>query len=706
LSSRIDGEPALLPESRQTLGKTPIRSVALAVLFVAACGRDARHGAVPTRSNVLLITIDTLRADALGSYGHSGNPTPLMDRLASEGLRFDAAHAQSVLTLPSHASILTARYPFDHGVRDNAGFRLAASIDTLPVWLRAAGYRTGAFVSGFPLDERFGLAHGFDVYDDRLADTPRPAFLEQERAGVETVAHAKAWIDAARGQLTFCWVHLYEPHFPYRPPEPFASRFVNDPYEGEVAAADAALAPLLEPILNGAERGRWIIVLTGDHGEALGDHGEATHGIFAYESTLRVPLIVDAPGLSASVRQSSVRHVDIAPSILDLLGLPLPPNLDGRSVRLPSAHDEDAYFEAFSGAFNRGWAPLRGVVRGHVKYIDLPVPELYDLASDPRETRNLVMERPADADALKKALGSFPMDAPRPHAEPSATDARLRSLGYVSGGSALRASYTEADDPKRLIDVDRQLQAVVAKTLGGDPAGALKDARAIAAEHPKMTVAWLQVAHLARDTGDLDGGIAALRRAFAIDAGNVQVAALLGAYLTQANHAADAVALLTPLADREDADVEVLRALALADARTGATDRAVQRVQRARTIDPNEPQLLVDEGTVDLMANRRDAAKAAFEQALQRDPAQPRAQMSLGAMALDEGRDADAVAHWRAAVARDPSEYGRVFALGAANAQRGRPAAARTAFEFFVASAPPAAYAQQIAQARGWLASR
>ena len=671
---------------------------------MTACGRTPERSVLRAPS-VLLITIDTLRADAVGAYGHATDVTPWMDQLASRGVRFDAAHAQSVLTLPSHTSILTARYPFAHGVRDNAGFRLAATIDSLPVWLRAAGYRTGGFVSGFPLDERFGLARGFDVYDDRLSDTPRPAFLEQERAGVDTVARAKAWLDAANGQPSFCWVHLFEPHFPYRPPEPYASRFPNDPYEGEVATADAALAPLIDPILHGA--GRWIVVLTGDHGEALGDHGEATHGIFAYESTLRVPLIVYAPDmLDAGVRQDPARHVDIAPTILDLLGRPLPPDIDGRALRQPSSRDEDTYFEALSGAFNRGWAPLRGIIRGRLKYIDLPIPELYDLSTDPRETRNLATDRPSDAAALAKAVRALPMAAPRPRAESSVADARLQSLGYVSGGSPLRTSYTESDDPKRLIEVDRALQSVVTRSLDGDSAGALAEARAIAARHPKMTVAWLQVAHLARETGDLDGGIAALRHAFSIDPANAQAAALLGAYLTQANHAPEAVSVLTPLADREDPDVEVLRSLALAEARTGAADRGLRRLEQARAIDPNEAQLLVDEGTIDLMANRRPQAKVAFEQALQRDPRQPRAQMSLGAMALDEGRDADAVAHWRAAVTRDPSEYGRVFALGAANAQAGRAAAARTAFEFFVASAPPAHFAAQIAQARAWLERR
>ena len=270
---------------------------------------------------MLLITIDTLRADAVGAYGHGGHPTPWI-----------ATGAQTPLTLPSHATILSGRYPFAHGVRDNAGFRFPAALDTLAVWLRDRGYRTGAFVSAFPLDRRFGLARGFDEYDDRLSDAPRRAFLEPERSAADTVARARAWLDGARGRPAFCWIHLYEPHYPYTPPEPYASRFAGDRYEGEVAAADAALAPLLGPILDGGRAGT-IVVLTGDHGESLGEHGEATHGIFAYDATLRVPLVIYADAFAAGIRHDEARHVDIAPTILDLLSIPPPADLDGRSLR-------------------------------------------------------------------------------------------------------------------------------------------------------------------------------------------------------------------------------------------------------------------------------------------------------------------------------------------------------------------------------------
>jgi choline-sulfatase len=651
-----------------------------------------------------LITIDTLRADAVGAYGASGGVTPLIDRLAAGGTRFESAHAQAVVTLPSHATILSARYPFAHGVRDNTGFRLPAAIETLPTWLRARGYRTGAFVSAFPLDARFGLARGFDEYDDRLSASLRPAFLEQERDGRETIARARTWLGAGDGRPSFCWVHLYEPHYPYAPPEPYASRFAAEPYKGEVAAADAALTPLLQPILDGPERNGTLVILTADHGESLGEHGEATHGIFTYEATLRVPLIIYSGGvLPAGVRRDEARLVDIAPTILDLLSIPMPGGLDGRSLRLP-AEGTTTYFEALSGALNRGWAPARGVIKGGMKFIDLPIPELYDLAADPHETSNLASARQENARLLQALVSTFPAGPVRAAAETGDAALRLRSLGYVSGGAATGRAYTVADDPKRNIAADRELQQIVSEYVAGDGPAALASARTFAARHPRMPLAWLQLAHLERDAGQLAAGIDALRKAHAIDSRNVQVSTLLGAYLTQDNHADEAIALLTPLAAGEDADVETLRTLALATARRGSTDAALALIARARALDPGELQLFIDEGTIDLMADRRPAARAAFEQALTRDPSSTRAHSSLAVMAVDEGRTADAVTHWREAVTRDPSEYGRIFAMGVAQARGGRTVQARAALEFFVAGAPASHYAREIAQARRWLA--
>jgi arylsulfatase A-like enzyme/Flp pilus assembly protein TadD len=657
--------------------------------------------------NVLLITVDTLRADAIGAYGNSRASTPAIDRLAAAGVRFDAAHAHNVVTLPSHANILSGRYPFAHGVRDNAGFRFPQTMDTLATILKSRGYRTGAFVSAFPVVSRFGLARGFDEYDDRLSSAARPAFLEQERAGTETVARARAWLDREPGKPSFCWVHLYEPHYPYAPPEPFASTFRDNPYAGDVAAADAAVGRLIDPLMNAGATARTVVVFTADHGESLGEHGEATHGIFAYEATLRVPLIVYAPGTLTPAVKTDARHIDILPTVLHLLSIPIPVSLDGRDLFGPEASGADAtrsYFEAFSGALNRGWAPIRGVLDHGLKYIDLPIPELYDLHADPGEARNLAGDRRDEVKALKAAVDAFPRDAPRTGvAEDPGTSAQLRSLGYVSGHEAIRQHYTEADDPKKLIGIDAELQEIVGAYLAGRGPEALEKAKVLTAQQPRMAIGWLELAHLARESGDLKGAIVALQRAHALNSSNTETASLLGGYLTQDGRAADAVSLLSPYAAGQDADIDVLTTLALAQARTGHADEARRLLARARAADPSNAMVLVNEGTIEMMAGRRDAARRAFESALALDSTVARAHSSLGAVAIDEGKVDEAIVHWRAAVAQDPAEFGPIFALGVAQARAGRVTEARACLTFFADEAPATRYGPQIAQAKAWL---
>jgi arylsulfatase A-like enzyme/Flp pilus assembly protein TadD len=691
-----------------------IFAVVLIAAVFSACGRVAHRPHDPDL-NVLLITIDTLRADALGSYGNARAATPWMDRLAAAGIRFDRAHAHTVVTLPSHASILSGVYAQDHGIRDNAGFRFPPARPTVATVLKARGYATGAFISAFPLDSRFGLAHGFDVYDDLFVDAaPRAPMLEQERRGIDTVASARRWLDAHVADRTFCWVHLYEPHSPYAPPEPFASRFRDDPYGGEVAAADAALEPLLRPILDAGRDGHTLVVVTGDHGEALGDHGEATHGVFAYEATLRVPLIVYAPTLlSPRAIAAEARHVDVLPTILDALDIPCPDGIRGKSLlALAAGRGGDAhavtYFEALSPSLNRGWAPLRGVVRDGLKYIDLPLPELYDLDSDPHELHNLIAFRAADRDALRQVLASIGVAGAGAArlAESADVRARLESLGYTSGRAQERDRYTENDDPKRLIALDTRLQEVVRLYTSGDRSVALAGAQALVQERPGMRVAWMTLAQIQRDGGDLDGAIGSLRRAHALAPGDPQTTSLLGAWLTERGSAAEAVAVLSPSASSDDADLQVLVALALAQARSGRSGEAVATLERARAAEPSNAMLLVDLGTIRLMANRRAEARQAFEAALERNPALARAHSSLAAMAAEDGRAGDATAHWQDAARIDPAEYQRIFLLGVSFARAGRAEPARVCFSFIVDSAPPVQYAHQIDVARAWLSAR
>jgi arylsulfatase A-like enzyme/Flp pilus assembly protein TadD len=684
---------------------------------VAVLAIRARRPAPLTRDpglSVLLLSVDTLRADALGSYGRRGAATPWIDRLAAEGVRFETARAHNVVTLPSHANLLSGEYPLVHGVRDNAGFRFPAGRSTLASILREKGWRTGAFVSAFPLDSRFGLDRGFEVYDDRLGGDA-PAFVMPERRGKATVEAAGRWLEAVRGQRWFAFVHLYEPHFPYEPGEPFAARFPGEPYQGEVAAADAALGPLLEPILSAGAGGRVLVVFTSDHGEALGEHGEATHGVFAYEATLRVPLILYAPGLfSPRVVGTPVRHVDVLPTVLDALGLDVPAGLPGRSL-LPlvagsQPETSDCYFEALSASLDRGFAPLHGVVADGLKYVDLPLPELYDLRADPGEARNLAPSRPRDRDRLRARLGGLRSgDAGaggRLDEEASALE-RLRALGYVAGGGTTRKErYTEDDDPKRLVDLDARMERVLSLHRAGDLDGAIAVCEEVVRRRPDTPRAYLQLAYLERARGRLEAAIAASRKAIELRPLDPEAVALHATYLTEADRPAAALALLEPWVRTRPPDVDVLTALGMAQARSGRTAEALGTFARVRAADPTNAMALVNVGAVHLMAGDRARARQALESALDIDDGVARAHNGLGVIAAAEGRWAEAVERWRRAVALDPGDYQTLFNLGSTLLKEGREAEARPYLEAYLRTAPVALEGRDRERVRAWLRGR
>ena len=665
--------------------------------------------------SVLLVTIDTLRADALGSYGHPTVATPWMDRLAAEGVRFAEAHAQNVVTLPSHANILSGRYPLDHGIRDNAGFRFPSGTDTMATLLKKAGYQTGAFVGAFPLDSRFGLDHGFDRYDDRFGDPEsRTAFLMQERSGRETVEAARRWLAAQAGAKTFLWVHLYEPHFPYAPPEPFRSRFASDLYHGEVSFADSLLQPLLESLMDKGRDSRTLVVLTGDHGEGLGEHGEATHGIFAYETTLRVPLIIHAPGLvRPRVVAERVRHIDILPTVLDALGLEAPQGLPGRSLlAVANGHElrpAPSYFEAMSSALNRGWAPLAGLARDRYKLIDLPLPELFDLEQDPHETKNLAAAEPQRLTEIRAQLARL-READRgllPSGESAETRERLRALGYLAASAtpARKDHYTDADDPKRLIRLDAAVQEVVGLYQAGDIGSALVKAQQVVAERPDMSLALQQLGFLQREAGDLEAAVATLKRALAASPDNTSAAALLGAYLNETGHPGEAAEVLRVFAERPEPDLDVLMARGAAFAQLGRAREAVATFEKALGLDPTSAQAKANLGTVYLLTRDYPRARALMEEALALDPDVARAHNALGVIAAETGKKDEAIRHWTRAVELNPREWDTVFNLGKVLRGEGRAEQARPYLESFLHGAPPALYGRDLAQVAEWLGS-
>jgi choline-sulfatase len=665
-------------------------------------------------SSVLLVTIDTLRADALGAYGNATVQTPWIDRLAREGVRFTQAHAQSVVTLPSHANILSGLYPMQHRIRDNAGFRFPKDKDTLATLLHGRGYDTAAFVSAFPLDARFGLARGFDVYDDRFSNVDtHTAFVMEERRGPETVALAAAWLAAHRDRPFFLWVHLYEPHFPYDPPPEIASRFASNRYLGEVSAADAALAPLLSPLLEAGASARTLVVLTADHGESLGEHGEMTHGIFAYESTLHVPLVLWSPSLvSPATVDEPVRHVDLVPTILDALALPPPREGAGRSI-LPLAEGRrmaaaPSYFESLSSAKNRRWAPLYGLIDSSLKLVDLPLPELYDLAADPHEAQNLAASRAQSLDGMRQQLHALQAGDPGWHTsgtESADVRERLKSLGYVTGApSTGPRTYTDADDPKRLIGLDAQLQEAINRYKAGDLPGAIALCEDVVRRRPDMTLALSQAAFLYREQGRLEDAAHALERALAIDPEDAAAAALLGAYLNEGGQPQRAVAVLQPYTAVEEPDVDVVIAQGVAYAQLGRPGDALRSFERARQLDPGNPMPLVNVATVQLGARRYDEARQSLQEALLLNPRLARTHNALGVVEAETGHTAEAIVRWKRAVELEPQDFDTVYNLGRLLRESGRVEEARPYLERFAREAPASPYARDIAAVRAWLA--
>src|SRR6266542_6533983 len=531
-----------------TLAVLLVVGATISLLFRGRHPAPSDSPRTPRPSDVVLITIDTLRADSLGCYGNRRVETPNTDLLAAEALVFDFAHASNVVTLASHANILTGLYPHQHGVRENAGFRLDSRFPTLATILSGQGFATAAFVAAFPLDSRFGLNRGFDLYDDRYPPGSSPYDFEvPERPGTEVVSLALDWYRKNEGRKRFLWVHVYDPHAPYRPPPPFAQRYAGESYLGEVAATDAALAPLLEYV---REKGHSdsLILVTADHGEALGDHGELTHGLFAYEATLRVPLVLWCPALlRPGVRTDLVRHVDIAPTVLAAAGIGPPSKLAGRSLLSPAPPGPAplCYFEAYTAAFDRGWAPLRGVLSEESKYIDLPVAELYALRSDPQEKINLYASRREEATTLRRALPpESELSAARRGHSDAGDLARLRSLGYLSGAAAPRKAFGPAEDPKNLIAVDSNLHRGVDLYQRGDLAGATALLRKIVREHPTIAVAYEMLGFLLRQGPSPSEALGVYRQAVARGLGSEQLEAQFALALAEAGRAPEAVALL------------------------------------------------------------------------------------------------------------------------------------------------------------------
>ncbi len=669
----------------------PRRAVAMAlVAFGAAaaalgiaCAPSGAVRPVPSGAlrgaNLILVTIDTVRADHVGAYGSMLGLTPTLDRLAGEGLRFERTYAHVPMTLPSHTTIMTGLYPMSNGVRDNGSFRFDGTKATLAGALKAAGYRTGAFIGAFVLDARFGLNTGFDEYDDRMIGSGSNLEVVQ-RTAEEVLAPAGDWIlsrtEPGRPPF-FAWVHLYDPHEPYTPPEPYRSRYSSDPYSGEIAYADAALGVFLNRLRVGGALDHTLVVITSDHGESLGEHGERTHGLFAYDATLRVPLVLWAPGvLGARVIRQPARLVDVMPTILDLIGVDRSPagqRIDGRSLRpfvggeQPS-DDPGSYFEALNANLTRNWAPLTGFVRNGLKVVDLPLPELYDLSTDPHELHNVYgaqRDRARDLETrLDGVIRSADSSALTPEAPDADAAARLRSLGYVVGPSARRPhEYAAADDPKRLVHLNAALDEATAAWSRGDGAHAIDILHTTLSERPDLTIAYERLAFVLRAGGRIPEAVRVLDEAAREGHANDALLQSLGEMLRDAGDLSRSASVLEAILERNAADLQTADALGQTYARMGRARDAEAMFRRVLAASPNTAATWNNLGSAYLAEGKTDDALDALSRAVALNPALATAHNGLGVAYAKAGQTTRAVAEWERALQLRPGYPDAAFNL-------------------------------------------
>lgn len=474
----------------------------------------------------VLISLDTTNRNALDCYGPDRGVTPHLAALAAESLVFDEARAVAPLTVPSHTSMLTGLYPLRHTVRDNGFLPLPAAAETLAERARDAGCRTGAFLAAAVLRTTTGLAQGFETYDEPSARTASFGGIG-ERAGAEVTRAAIAWLDArADDRPYFLWAHYYDPHHPYEPPEQFLQQAGGHPYLGEVAAMDAAVGALLERLRREPDWDATTVVVVGDHGESGGRHGETTHGLLAYDATLRVPLLVRLPGTErAGERSAAIASiVDAYPTLLASMGVGAPAS-DGVDLRGTVAPDRGAYFEAYYGYLNYGWSPLAGWASAAGKYIHGPDPEFYEVDRDEGEEQNRIAAHAADVARAREALEAL---ARRPALQRGADERNvagdgdgLLELGYAGAGAtdgALPGPLDDADlpDPRTRLDEHIEVWMAVALVNAGKVDQAIDKLRAIAASNPRNTFALDRMSELLVEAGRPSEALEPLRALVAL----------------------------------------------------------------------------------------------------------------------------------------------------------------------------------------------
>ncbi len=617
-----------------------VRRLTLVLIIVAALHAGAQTPAKPAL-NVVLITIDTLRADHVGCYGYNRIKTPNIDQLAAEGARFERAFAVVPVTLPSHSSMLTGTYPMLSGMHDFSGNKLSPLQPTMASALKQAGYQTGAVVAAAVLDSRFGLNQGFDFYYDHF-DFNRldEANLdEMERPGNEVADVTLDWLGKNTQKKFFLWMHLYDPHFPYNPPEPYRTEYAGRPYDGEVAFADAQVGRLVRFLKEKGVYQNTLIVLAGDHGESLGEHGEKTHGFFIYNATMHVPLIIRLPATAGGQTvEDPVSLVDLMPTVLGAVGVEVPAQVQGKSlltrVRGGNAQaverERTVYGETFLPRIHFDWSELRGSENLKYHFIDAPKPELYDVAKDPAEVHNLLGEKKAVSEEMRAKLVAMIRDysAGKELAEKTGLDPalmeRLKSLGYTafSGGSDPTISSRNLADPKDRIGTYDDFSEALA-----------------ASQH-----------------GRFEESIEKLKSMIKTEPNSVPAHYMQGLNYYRLKMFPEAVDELEKTVQLSPDYALAFFNLGMAQAHAGQMDAAIATLQRTLQLDATNFEAAYNLGVAFLQKQQLQPAAAAFRQSVTINPELARGHRALGETLIYQDKVDEAITELRLALALAPKE--------------------------------------------------
>lgn len=628
--------------------------------------------------NLLLITVDTLRPDRLSCYNSTLVKTPQIDSLANKGVLFERAFAHDPMTLPSHVNILLGKTSLAHGVNENSKSIVNPDFETLAELLKSEGYSTGAFVSAFPLDSRFGLNQGFDVYDDYYPSIPSQGQAYSERSAEKTVQAAINWL-SQQNDKWFCWIHIWDPHFPYSAPEPFATQFSEDPYSGEVAYVDQEIGRLLGAVEDKGWTEQTFVIFTGDHGESLGEHGELTHSYFAYNSTIWIPLIFSIPNMKASRIKDYVSHVDIFPTVCKILDIRMPSSLHGESLDpffrgRSRSKTPPIYFEALDSYKNRGGAPLRGIIMDGKKYSDSPIPELYDLEKDFNEETNLASA--TNTASFKKRLEelkekhSSPLQSQAEGQLNRDTIARLRSLGYVSApGSQTKDTYGPEDDLKTLLPFEQKYDLATELKMNRKIPESVAQLDELIKTRKDFIKAYDLLSQIYISQGLVDEGLKVLEKGFLANPDNYMSISGYGIALIKQGRHQKGAQFLEEAITIFDKDTEVWNLLGVAYWILGDPERAEDRFEKALELDPEDAVVNVNVGSFFMSIaqgtnNPSDILRSVryFRTAVANDPTLASAFNGLGGALEMAGNKDEAILNWEKALEVDPS-----YALSAYN---------------------------------------